>query len=256
MAEGTAQPTKKKSPRVDALETQVAELQDTVQRIRDGQKMAFGALIGVAGILIAVAWYGGQKTYDDDKKTISAELSKENDRRYQEFVRKLNEGEADLDKAIDQKVNGKWQQLQARISSLSGVSGTNLAQLDSDLTRKIILMSESIERKYGDAFGITYFNRAVVTLNRGMFPESTEYFLAAALAFWKAGNETQVQTCLSRLFQYCLPRMRQRDLIAQPAVEEKYSILLRELSRANTGGKWQVAITDLQRHMSQVQQRK
>jgi len=254
MADGAS--SRKKSPRLDALETEVAELRETVQRIRDGQKMAFGALIGLAGILVAFAWYGGQKTYQQDKQALAEQLSRENDRRYQEFVRKLESGEAELDKAIEQKVNARWQQLQARISSLSGASGTNIAQLNAELTRKIVLMNESFERKYGDAFGITYFNRAVVTLNRGMYPESTEYFLAAALAFWKSGNEAEVQTCLARLFQYCLPRLRQRDLVGRPAVEEKYAMLLTELSRANTGGKWQIAITDLQRHMAQAKQRK
>ena len=256
MSDSANNPIKKKSPRVDALENEVVDLRETVQRIRDGQKMAFGALIGVAGLLIAFAWYGGHKTYQADKVALAEKLSEENNTRYQDFQRQLEAGGAEQDKLLDQKVNAKWQQLQSRIASLSGVSGTNLTQLNEDLTRKIILMNEALERRYGDAFGMSYFNRSVATLNRGMYPEATEYFLASALAYWKAGKEADVQTCLARLFQYCFPRLRQRDLITRPDIEEKYSLLLNSLERAKTGGKWQVAINDMRRHMSQVQQRK
>ncbi len=256
MADSTNSSGKKKSPRVDALEAEVSGLQVTVQRIRDGQKMAFGALIGVAGLMIAFAWYGGRQTYQKDKQALAEKLNLENEQRYQEFEQRLRDGGVEQDKILDQKISAKWQQLQARISSLSGVSNTNVTQLNDDLTRKVVLMNDALERRYGDAFGMTYFNRAIATLNRGMYPDATEHFLASALAFWKGGKETDVQTCLSRLFQYCLPKLRQRDLITRPDIEEKASLLLSTLERANTGGKWQVAINDMRRHMTQVQQRK
>ena len=135
-------------------------------------------------------------------------------------------------------------------------SATNFAQLNQDLNRKIALMGELIESRHGEAFGLTYFNQAIATLNRGLYAASADYFLAAALAFWKANDEGNVQTSLSRLSQYCFPRMRQRDLITRPSIEEKYALLLREMERANTGGRWQVAIKDLKQAMTDARARK
>jgi hypothetical protein len=79
---------------------------------------------------------------------------------------------------------------------------------------------------------------------------------ASALAFWKANDEANVQTCIARLNQYCFPRLRPRDISTRPAIDEKYALLLRELERANTGGKWQVAIQDLRKAMAETRTRK
>lgn len=247
---------KKKSPRVDALEAEVTEMRETVLRIYDAQKMALGALIGVAGLLILFAWYFGHRTYEGDMRSISLELTKANENRYQIFDRKLADAGAEQSKIIDQKMNAKWQQLRSQISSLSGVSNTNLAELDGDLTRKIILVRDNMERKYGDAFGIIYWDQAVKAVNtRRMFPEATEYFLAAALAYWRGEKEADVNKCLSRLFEFCFPFLRQQDLILRPEIEEKYALLLSVMEQQNTGGKWQVAIVDMRRHMQDVRQR-
>lgn len=253
MSENNAEQRK---ARVAALEAKVEALLETERRLRDGQKLAFGALIGVAALLISFAWYSGHKRYEAERQKIIAELDKENDRRFQDFVHKLQQGEQAQDNKLDQKIATRWQELQARLSALTGGSATNLAQLNSDLTRKIALMGELIESRHGEAFGLTYFNQAIATLNRGMYSAATEYFLSATLAFWKGHDEGNVQTCLSRLNQYCFPRLTQRDFAARPDIDEKYALLLRELERANTGGRWQVAIKDLKASMTKARARK
>jgi len=242
--------------RLAALEAKVEELGETGQRLRDGQKLAFGALIGVAALLIAFAWYGGRKNYEADLARMAADLEKKNAEKIQAVALELRKSEAQQDQLLDRKIAVKWQELQMRLASLNVGSATNFAQLNADLTRKIALMGEVIESRHGEAFGLTYFNQAIATLNRGLYAASTDYFLAAALAFWKANDEGNVQTCLARLNQYCFPRLRQRDFATRPAIDEKYALLLREMERANTGGRWQVAIKDLKKAMTEARARK
>lgn len=241
--------------RLTALEARTGALEETGQRLRDGQKLAFGALIGVAALLVAFAWYGGRKNYQSDLARIVADIDKKNEERLQKIALDLKNTEREQDELLDRKIAVRWQELQLKMASLNVGSATNLAQINADLTRKIALMGELIESRHGEAFGLTYFNQAIATLNRGLYAASTEYFLAAAISFWKAADETNVQTCIARLNQYCFPRMRSRDVAGRPAIDEKFALLLRELERANTGGKWQVAIQDLRKAMAEARTR-
>lgn len=242
--------------RLASFEARIDVLEETGQRLRDGQKLAFGALIGVAALLIAVAWYGGRKHQEALLAESITELEKRNSERLAEAVRNLQRTEAQLDDLLDRKIAVRWQELQIRLNSLNVGSATNFAQLNQDLTRKIALMGELMESRHGEAFGLTYFNQAIATLNRGLFAAATDYFLAAALAFWKGNDEGNVQTCLSRLNQYCFPRLRGRDFASRPAIDEKYLLLLREMEKADTGGRWQVAIKDLKQAMADARARK
>lgn len=242
--------------RLAALEAKVEELEESGQRLRDGQKLAFGALIGVAALLIAFAWYGGRKNYEARLARLTADLEQRNEESLAETALELRKTAAQQDQLLDQKIAVKWQELQLRLASLNVGSATNFAQLNADLTRKIALMGEMLESRHGEAFGLTYFNQAIATLNRGIYAASTDYFLAAALAFWKANDEGNVQTCLARLNQYCFPRLRQRDFATRPAIDEKYALLLREMEKANTGGRWQVAINDLKKAFAEARARK
>ena len=76
-----------KRARVEALEARVEELAEMEKRTRDGQKMAYGALIGFAGLLIAFAWYGGHESYQRDMTEIRAELKTSNDQGFDLFVK-------------------------------------------------------------------------------------------------------------------------------------------------------------------------
>lgn len=246
----------KRSSRIDQLEAEVESLRDSAQRLRDGQKMAFGALVGVAALLIAFAWHAGHKTYESDKLAMLEELNRANDERQKDFRATLTADAAKQGQMIDNRIAIKWRQLQSGMAASGGNSSNALTRLNEDLTRKIVMMSDQVDQRYGEVAGLTYFNQAIATLNKGIYPASTEYFMSSALAFWQAGDEANVQTCLSRLFQYCLPRLRQRDLIARPSVEEKYGLLVSKMESLNTGGKWQVAIGELRRMMSDVKARK
>jgi len=246
----------KRSTRIEQLEVEVESMRESAQRLRDGQKMAFGALIGIAALLIAFAWHAGHKTYESDKQAMLAELNRSNDERQKQFQATLKEDAAKQGKLIDNRIAIKWQQLQSGMAAAGGTSSNAFARLNEDFTRKIIMMSDQVDQRYGEVAGLTYFNQAIATLNKGIYPAATEYFMSSALAFWQAGDENNVQTCLSRLFQYCLPRLRQRDLAARPSVEERYGLLLAKMESLNTSGKWQVAIGELRRMMSDVKARK
>ncbi len=246
----------KRVARIEALEAEVESLRESAQRLRDGQKMAFGALAGVAALLIAFAWHSGHKTYENDKQAMLDALNKANDERQQKFQASLTKDAEEQGKLIDSRIAIKWRQLQSGLAASGGSSSNAIARLNSDITRKIVMISDQIDQRYGEVAGLTYFNQAIATLNKGLPAASAEYFMSAALAFWQSGDENNVQTCMARLFQYCLPRMRQRDLAARPSVEEKYGLLLAKMESLNTGGKWQVAIGELRRLMSEVKARK
>ncbi|MBL6763401.1 MAG: hypothetical protein ISQ14_00485 [Verrucomicrobiae bacterium] len=242
--------------RIAELEVRIESIEETRQQLRDGQKLAFGALIGVASLLIVFAWFAGQKRLQAELATISADLDAKNEVRFTELRQRSEQLRAAQDQQIDRKIAVKWQELQIKMASLNMGSSTNFAQLNEDLNRKIALMAELIESKHGEAFGLTYFNQAIITLNRGLYPAATDYFLAATLAYWKGQDEGNVQTCLARLNQYCFPRMRQRDFGLRPSIDERYALLLGEMERANTGGRWQVAIKDLKQAMADARARK
>lgn len=255
MSDAPDQQGKKKSSRVDALQAEVAELREQIQRSRDGQRMGFGALIGIAGLLIVVAWSGGQKTYEFDKAEFKAELTRENEQRYQEFVKRLAAEEPAQERKIDEKIAGKWRELLARVNNLSGNSNTNLQQLKEDVDNKIRLMFLARDQKYGDAFGYMYLSRAIPAVNNKAYAEATEHFLSAAMAFWMSNREAEFQTCLARLNDICFKALNRRMLIAHPTIEEKFAMLLIAMEKGNTGGRWQVAINDLRQGWARVQQR-
>lgn len=247
---------KKKSARVEALEAEVAELKDQIQRMRDGRWMGFGAMIGVAAMLVTVAWYAGQKTYEKDKQTLVQELTRENEVRYQSFVKKLAEQSPAQDRKLDEKIAVKWQELLARVNSMSGNSSTNFQQLKADIDNKIRLMMLATEQRYGDAFGYVYMNRAISAINVNKdYAEATELFLSAALVLWKSNRLKEFQTCLARLNDTCFKVLNRRMLVARPTIEEKYVMLLLAMEKGNTGNRWQVAINDLRAGWARAQQR-
>lgn len=256
MSDAAGESGKKKTPRVDALEAEVAELTERIQRMRDGRWMSFGALIGVAAMLVTVAWYAGQKTYEEDKKTLIEDLTLANEGRYQSFVKKLSEQAPAQDLELDRKIAVKWQELLARVNSMSGNSSTNFQALRADLENKIRLMTLATEQRYGDAFGFVYMNRAISAVNVNKdYAQATELFLAAALVLWKANKFDDFQTCLARINDTCFKVLNRRMLVARPTIEEKYIMLLVAMEKGNTGNRWQVAINDLRAGWARVQQR-
>ena len=83
--------------RLAELELRLESVEETGQQLRDGQKLAFGALIGVAALLIAFAWFGGQKRYQAELGKISADLDAKNNERFDALKQRLQQGQSAQD---------------------------------------------------------------------------------------------------------------------------------------------------------------
>lgn len=243
----------------DALKAEVQELRELDRRVRDAIKMGLGLLVGVCALLVTFAWYAGHRTYQNDRDKFLVELDKGNKSRADLFHRQL-EGILDTkyaqrDQAVQQRIAALKQELATMITSQGVGSATNLTAQNEELTRKIALMAELIERRYADAFGLVYRDHAIALLRSKYYAVSCEYFAASALAFLKADDDGNLNNVLTNLIRYGLPGARQRDFAARPSIAQKMDQLLAELDRANAQGKHQVALLDLRRLYLEARQR-
>jgi hypothetical protein len=248
-----------KRARVEALEARVEELADMEKRARDGQKMAYGALIGFAGLLIAFAWYGGHESYKRDIAEIRAELKTTNDQGFDQFVKKLEAEAGTRNNDFAQQMRAMEQRLNVRVQARGGISATNIQEINAEITQQVTGMIQLWERHTGGVLGWACFDRSIASIssktNRD-FPTATEFFLRAGLFFARSGEEAILQTTLSHLTTYCWKSLRARDFVMRPMIDRYYLELVSELEKANVNGRYEVALRELQRGYTAAKQRK
>lgn len=247
-----------KRARVEALEARVEELAEMEKRTRDGQKMAYGALIGFAGLLIAFAWYGGHESYQRDMTEIRAELKTSNDQGFDLFVKKLEAEGGTRNRDFAQQMRAMEQRLNVRLQATGGISETNLQQINAEISSQVTGSIQLWERHTGGVLGWACFDRALASIgskNSRDFPTATEFFLRAGLFFARSGEEAILQTTLSRLSTYCWKSLRAQDFVTRPMIDRYYLELVSELEKANVNGRHQVALQELQRGYTTAKQR-
>jgi hypothetical protein len=246
---------------LEALKAQVQALHDSERRLMDTVKVAAGLMLGLAAILVLFSWFASHKNYEHDKQAIQKALETANEQRYAAFNRDLdNTLNARLtarEQALDRKLAELAQSLRAQVAAASagGVSSNTLAQLGEETNQKIRLMTELIENRNAQPFGLLYFDYAIRSVNAKSFPAATEHFLSAALAFLRARDEANLNTCVSRLNQFCLPNLKADDFTARPVIEDKFALLVEGLEKANINGRHAVALTDLRREFLAARRR-
>ncbi|MFA6544236.1 MAG: hypothetical protein WCS99_07410 [Limisphaerales bacterium] len=244
---------------LEALKAQVQALNENERRLMDMVKVYAGLLIGMAALLVVFSWFASHKSYEQDKLTIQKALETANEQRYAAFNRELdgtlNTRLAAREQAMDRKIAELSQSLRAQAASLGGISSNSLAQQSEEVNRKILLMTELVENRNAHPFGLLYFDYAIRAANAKNFPVATEHFLAAAVAFARSRDESNLNICLARITQLGFPNMRADDFAARPLLEEKYNQLNDTLDKGNVNGKYTVALGDLRREFNEAKKR-
>lgn len=246
---------------LETLKAQVQALHDNERRLMDTVKVAAGLMLGLAAILVLFAWFASHKNYEQDKLAIQKALETANEQRYAAFNRDLdatlNARLTAREQALDRKLAELTQSLRTQLASAGGVSSNSLAQQNEDFNRKIVLMAEVIENRHARPFGLLYFDSAIraVNVNPKNFPVATEYFLSAASAFLRSGDEINLNTSLARLSQLCFPNLKTDDFAIKPLLDEKFALLVDALDKANVNGKYTVALGDLRREFGEAKRR-
>lgn len=246
---------------LEALKVQVQALHDGERRLMDTVKVAAGLMLGLAAILVLFSWFASHKNYEHDKQAIQKALETANEQRYAAFNRDLdNTLNARLtarEQAMDRKIAELAQSLRTQVAAAStgGVSSNTLAQLGEETNQKIRLMTELIENRNSHPFGLLYFDYAIRSVNAKSFPAATEHFLSAALAFMRARDESNLNTCVSRLIQFGFPNLKADDFTTRPVIEDKFALLVEALEKANVNGRHAVALTDLRREFLAARKR-
>lgn len=244
---------------LETLKAQVQAMHDNERRLMDIVKVAAGLMLGLAAILVLFGWFASHKNYEQDKLAIQKALETVNEQRYAAFNRELdttlNARLTAREQAMDRKHAELSQSLRTQLSSVGGVSSNSLAQQNEDMNRKILLMTELIENRNSQAFGLLYFNQAIASVNAKSFSPATEYFLSAGIAFVRSGDDASLNTCLARLTQLCLPNLKVDDFAARRVLEEKFNQLSDALEKNNVNGKYTVAMGDLRREFLEAKKR-
>ncbi|MFM8471069.1 MAG: hypothetical protein ACKODH_14080 [Limisphaerales bacterium] len=247
---------------VESLKAQVQVLHENERRLLDMVKVSAGLLLGMAAILVVFSWFASHKSYEQDKQAIQKALETANEQRYAAFNRELdgtlNARLAAREQALDRKLAELALSIRTQLASAGGVSSNTLAQQSEETNQKIRLMTELIENRNAHPFGLLYFDYAIRTINATQknFPAATEYFLAAANAFLRARDDTNLNTSLARLMQLCFPNLKTDDFTTRPVLDEKFAALVDGLDKANVNGKHTVALLDLRREYSAAKNRK
>ena len=244
---------------VETLKAQVQALHESERRLLDMVKVYAGLLIGMAAILVVFAWFASHKSYEQDKLTIQKALETANEQRYAVFNRELdgtlNARLGAREQALDRKLADLSTSLRSQMASAGGVSSNSLAQQAEETNLKIKLMTEAIETRNAQPFGLLYFDYAIRAVNAKNFPAAAEYFLAAGVAFARARDELNLNVCIARVTQLGFPNMRGEDFTNRPLVEEKFNQLHDALDKNNVNGKYSVAMGDLRREFGEAKKR-
>lgn len=246
---------------LETIKAQVQVLQENERRLMDMVKVYAGLLIGMAAILVVFAWFASHKNYEQDKQVIQKALEMTNDLRYAAFNRDLdatlNSRLTAREQAVDRKLTDLAQSLRTQMASAGGVSSNSLAQQNEDVKRKILLMTELIENRNAQPFGLLYFDYAIRSVNATQknFPAATEYFLASAVAFARSKDELNLNICIARITQLGFPNIRVDDFATRPMIEEKFNQLNDALDKGNVNGKYSVAMGDLRREFNEAKRR-
>ena len=244
---------------LETLKAQVQAIHDNERRLMDTVKVAAGLMLGLAAILVLFAWFASHKNYEHDKIAIQKALETANEKRYAAFNRELdttlNARLTAREQAMDRKIVELSQSFRTQLSSVGGVSSNSLAQQSEDMNRKIVLMTEVIENRNSQAFGLLYFNQAIASVNAKNFSSATEYFLSASIAFVRSNDDANLNTCLARLTQFGLPNLKADDFAARRMLEDKFNQLSDALDKNNVNGKYTVAMGDLRREFLEAKKR-
>lgn len=246
------------NPELENLKAQVQALRDSERRLMDTVKVSAGLMLGLSAVLVVFAWFASHKNYEQDRQTMQKALEAFVEQRQAAAQRELAAGQnarfAGHDQAVDRKLAELSQAIRAQLAGLTN-SFTNTQLPSEDVNRKIQLMAELIERRSAHPFGLLYFDYAIRAANAKNFPAATEYFLAAGVAFLRSSDELNLNTSIARVTQLGLPNLRVDDFAARPALEEKFTQLHDALDKANTNGKYTVALGELRREYAEARKR-